>query len=71
MKCIIEINMDNAAFDDNPLELESILKKLSKGADVYLNKIDHPIMDSNGNKVGFIKFIDVLSLDLDKDERKD
>jgi len=50
MKIIIEVNMDNASFNDNPNELGEILTQIPsniKAGD------DGVLKDSNGNKVGF------------------
>ena len=50
MKLTIEINLDNAAFDDNPDELNEIMEKV-------VNKMDNmqfegKLLDSQGNTVG-------------------
>jgi hypothetical protein len=55
MKCKIEIEMDDAAFEDNPRELEDILinatdKVVSSEADGLKRKL----LDSNGNVVGWV-----------------
>jgi len=50
MKISIEFDTDNAAFDDNPHELEDVLeqaaRKISQGGGTLL--------DSNGNKIGTV-----------------
>ena len=57
MKLTIEVEMNNAAFADNPGEIAGILRKL---ADRTLDASEELpwdgrliIKDSNGNKVGF------------------
>ena len=54
MKIIIEINIDNAAFENEEFELNRILKELSEK--IINNNISYPhrILDINGNFVGFI-----------------
>ena len=57
MKVLIEINCDNSAFGDYPsLEVSDILNTLSQKVkyDLLPDK-DIPVMDSNGNKVGFLR----------------
>jgi len=58
MKITIEINMDNAAFEDNPDEVPNILTRIGNawrfGGAGY-SDFDRPIMDSNGNKVGKVQ----------------
>jgi hypothetical protein len=53
-KC--EIDMDNAAFTDNPVELESLLKVLAIRMSIIYNGLyeegNGPILDHNGNRVG-------------------
>lgn len=56
MKCLIEIDMDNAAFEDNPGELANILEALAGQIDVVGMYLDRSIMDGNGNKVGMVRF---------------
>ena len=52
MKIRIEINCDNAAFEDDPAtEVERILKNLT-GKLRLPGMEDLPLMDINGNKVG-------------------
>jgi hypothetical protein len=56
MKCRIEIDMDNAAFDEEPgYELTRILYELSRGIDISTK--EKRIRDINGNTVGSIKII--------------
>ncbi len=51
MKATIKIQMDNAAFSDDPLaELARILKDLSKHIEQGCD--GRRLMDSNGNHVG-------------------
>jgi hypothetical protein len=52
MKIIININTENAAFEDNPCELENILA----GAILKMKtEKEGNLRDSNGNKVGNFK----------------
>lgn len=57
MKAIIEIEMDNAAFEHNGEELASVLRRLADYASCFpvmkrcIDSYGYPI-DSNGNKVG-------------------
>lgn len=51
MKLKIEINMDNAAFEDNPDELTDMLTTVGNRVTGYGEKSGN-IMDSNGNTVG-------------------
>jgi len=51
MKCTIEINMNNSAFEDDPNgELARILNNLSKS--LAVGPIPYSIWDINGNRVG-------------------
>ncbi len=53
MKFNLEIDMDNAAFEDNLNELSNIFTRLSKRVkDNQLEPDAGYIRDSNGNKVG-------------------
>jgi hypothetical protein len=55
MKCKINIEMDNTAFDEYPeVELNRILKKLAHDLDVE-GLLNHSLRDINGNTVGTIK----------------
>ena len=50
MKLTVEINLDNAAFEDNPHEVRDILKRV---ADEYERGNGcNTLRDSNGNLVG-------------------
>ena len=51
MKAKIIINMDNAAFEDNPAELVRILQEIVLFA-VYDGPIERELTDINGNHVG-------------------
>ena len=51
MKIIIEVNMDNASFKDNPNELRDILSNQIPN-DIVAGD-EGNLRDSNGNKVGF------------------
>lgn len=56
MQLVITINMDNAAFDDNPeAEAANILAGLLDHYQQY-QTLDLKLYDSNGNKVG-VSFI--------------
>ena len=46
----ITVDMDNAAFDDNPNEIKEILAKVA--AQVYNNARSGSVRDSNGNACG-------------------
>lgn len=60
-RIVMQIETGNAAFEDNPFEVNDILKR---GAQVMLrdssgvDDIDVSLWDTNGNKVGFIKSTD-------------
>lgn len=51
MKFTLEINMDNAAFIDDPFELGRILRKLASFYDANGAQYQE-VMDINGNVVG-------------------
>ena len=61
MKCVIEIAMDNAAFEDNgpAQELYEILKKLM--AKLEMSDVSEGLyikaFDSNGNRVGELEIL--------------
>lgn len=61
MKCKIEFNMDNAAFNDcnAGAEVARILANLASKYEDYasLTGVENAIMDVNGNKIGCAKFI--------------
>lgn len=52
MNCTIKINMDNAAFEDDPNELARILRDLAERIVADGAYEDSPIWDRYGNKVG-------------------
>lgn len=54
MKIKIEINMDNAAFEDNPNELTEILANIGNRVGWH-NLKEGTVRDSNGNVVGTYK----------------
>lgn len=58
MKVTIEINCDNAAFEDDPsLEVARILKDVCKKIDGHPNFSDGfstALFDINGNEVGYL-----------------
>lgn len=47
----LNINLDNAAFEENPEELENILARIAGRIDVRAPGLGS-ILDSNGNTVG-------------------
>lgn len=55
MRFVLTVDMDNAAFEDNPDELAEILAGLAEGMTGVVN-VSHgaagPVRDSNGNSVG-------------------
>jgi hypothetical protein len=54
MKIVIYIKTDNAAFEDNPEELENILELVSRKIGAAGQR-EGSLLDSNGNKVGNFK----------------
>jgi len=54
MQCTIEINMDNAAFEDAPAdELAAILRRLADRVEGRgVDELSLKVMDTNGNDVG-------------------
>jgi len=62
MKLTIEINLDNAAFEDDPSETARILRHIATvvdgGLDEYAPGDRGKIGDINGNAVGFWKVTD-------------
>lgn len=59
MRLIIEIEMDNAAFEDAATgELRTILSNLWQDAPLVIEGQEVFIYDSNGNRVGFAKVED-------------
>ena len=55
MKLVIEINVDNAAFEEES-EAARILGKLSAALEFGVpRKLDRNLYDVNGNKIGFAK----------------
>jgi len=60
MKVTIEIDLDNAAFEDDPGELGRILKYASGKLDRHLGyapdaEFSRALMDINGNTVGMVR----------------
>ena len=58
MKYQIEIETDNAAFDDYPRrEVTRILRELAAKTErgIYYDGRDVPLYDPEGNKIGFCK----------------
>ena len=53
MKIVIDIKTENAAFEENPQEVEMILKETAEK--IGLGDRDGKLMDSNGNIVGKFK----------------
>ena len=60
MKVIIEIDVDNSAFDDESDEAQRILSGVGDMIDhhEYLSPWSKNLMDINGNTVGFFKVVD-------------
>jgi hypothetical protein len=58
MNITIKINTDNAAFQDNPCEVERIMKKLTRNIEQgYIQTTEEGeyfLTDINGNKVGTV-----------------
>lgn len=54
MKITIEINGDNAAFNDNPGEFARILHKIAAEIADYPHKATGPVRDVNGNRCGYV-----------------
>ena len=56
MKYVLEVNLDNAAFDPDPgIELARILREAAdraEGYDFLHERTRFPLRDINGNKVG-------------------
>lgn len=52
MEFTLKINMDNAAFEDQGIELSRILHKLAKKTEDMIIEEGGKIMDINGNSVG-------------------
>lgn len=58
MKLLIEMDLDNAAFEDDPVaEIESVLQRATQGTlqtkwYPEARAVSGVLMDSNGNKVG-------------------
>lgn len=65
MRLVININCDNAAFDEDEgcpqEEIASILSNLTTKISSYEFPVaigaQHPLLDSNGNKVGEARFV--------------
>jgi hypothetical protein len=53
MKITIDINTENAAFEDNPSEIKEIINKVAKQVNAGCNEDN--LRDSNGNTVGKFK----------------
>lgn len=61
MKAILEIEMDNAAFEDNPAELSRIMRNLAdkvEASGCAAVGDDFVAMDVNGNRVGRLEIVD-------------
>ncbi len=52
MTLLIELDMDNAAFEENPNELRNIFERIERLVPQYKIGDSFPIRDSNGNKIG-------------------
>jgi hypothetical protein len=61
MKAMIEINLDNDAFQQNPLELANVLRNLAEDIE-YINGPNLGtfigIVDVNGNTVGSLEVVE-------------
>lgn len=57
MQIMIRIDTDNAAFEDNPNELASILAKVSGIVDYVTAGTVAALHDSNGNRVGNLTIV--------------
>jgi hypothetical protein len=59
MKLTIELDLDNAAFEDAPMtEAARILRRLATTLESYGPEHDSRLLDRNGNTVGYAKVTD-------------
>lgn len=59
MQFTLTVNMDNAAFEDANLELETILNRVTERVQYAdLSDLRFSVLDSNGNKVGMCSVSD-------------
>ena len=64
MKITINIKTDNAAFQDNPEELQNILTKAVEDI-AQSGRKERMLYDSNGNKVGNYKIASIEAEDIE------
>jgi hypothetical protein len=62
VRVIIEIDCDNAAFDDTPYRefsriLDKVIDEIGEFRIHLAEEGNHPLFDSNGNKVGELKIV--------------
>ena len=53
----MQVEMENAAFEDNPEELQRIVRKAASTVDLLREESRVSLFDANGNKVGFMEII--------------
>ena len=53
----MQVEMENAAFEDNPEELQRIARKAASTVDLLREESRVSLFDANGNKVGFMEII--------------
>ncbi len=60
MKMLVEVNMDNAAFEDDPAEITRVLHKAGDFAFQMMHGGNDKVklQDINGNTVGFIEKVE-------------
>lgn len=51
----MHVEMENAAFEDNPNELQRVVSQAAKTVDTLPVGAKYPLYDTNGNKVGFME----------------
>lgn len=66
MKCVIEVEMDNVAFIDNPYELADVLEFCARVAKRGEMLDERSLFDVNGNNVGDMKIVDEEAEDMKK-----
>lgn len=53
----MQVEMENAAFEDNPEELQRIVRKAASTCELLHDGSRVSLFDVNGNKVGFMEII--------------
>ena len=53
----MQVEMENAAFEDNPEELRRIVRKASSTCELLHDGSRVSLFDANGNKVGFMEIV--------------